>query len=78
MYNLLQIAAEKDELQRAVLHARAYKPIYVKIKINYGCNLKCERMSTFTSTGSVQRPSFPHPNFTDGGRGTEIIYAIGI
>src|SRR5215207_7153919 len=42
MYNLEQIAAEKDEIREAVLNARAYKPIYVKIKVNYGCNLKCE------------------------------------
>jgi len=42
MYNLEQITAEKEEMLHAVLHARAYKPIYVKIKVNYGCNLKCE------------------------------------
>ena len=42
MYNLDQIATEKDEMRAAVLNARAYKPIYVKIKVNYGCNLKCE------------------------------------
>jgi radical SAM protein with 4Fe4S-binding SPASM domain len=42
MYNLERIAIEKDELRQAVLNFRAYKPLYVKIKINYGCNLKCE------------------------------------
>ena len=50
MYNLPQIAAEKDELHEAVLHARAYKPIYVKIKINYGCNLKCEMCKHWRET----------------------------
>lgn len=50
MYNLPQIAAEKDELREAVLHARAYKPIYVKIKINYGCNLKCEMCKHWRET----------------------------
>lgn len=40
MYNLPQIAEEKDELRATVPHACAYKPIYVKIKVTYGCNLK--------------------------------------
>jgi len=42
MYNLEQIETEKNEMLQAVLNARAYKPIYVKITINYGCNLKCQ------------------------------------
>ena len=42
MYSLDQLANEKDNLRDAVLHARAFRPLYVKIKINYGCNLKCE------------------------------------
>ena len=50
MYNLPQIAAEKDELRAAVLHARAYKPLYVKIKVNYGCNLKCEMCNHWRET----------------------------
>ena len=50
MYNLPQIAEEKDELCAAVLHARAYKPIYVKIKVNYGCNLKCEMCKHWRET----------------------------
>ncbi|MBI3165565.1 MAG: radical SAM protein [Chloroflexi bacterium] len=41
MYNLSQMETEKNEMRRAVLNARAYKPFYAKIKINYGCNLKC-------------------------------------
>src|SRR4026207_475654 len=50
MYNLEQIAIEKDEMRAAVLNARAYKPIYVKIKINYGCNLKCEMCKHWRET----------------------------
>ncbi|MEW6028303.1 MAG: radical SAM protein [Chloroflexota bacterium] len=50
MYNLEQIATEKDEMRAAVLHARAYKPIYVKIKVNYGCNLKCEMCKHWRET----------------------------
>jgi MoaA/NifB/PqqE/SkfB family radical SAM enzyme len=41
MYSLETIANEKDDFLKAVLNARAFKPLYVKIKINYGCNLKC-------------------------------------
>jgi len=42
MYKLNQIEAEKEEFRKTVLNAHAYKPLYVKIKVNYGCNLKCE------------------------------------
>ncbi|HET7144408.1 MAG TPA: radical SAM protein, partial [Anaerolineales bacterium] len=50
MYNLEQINSEKEEMRQAVLNARAYKPIYVKIKINYGCNLKCEMCKHWRET----------------------------
>lgn len=50
MYNLPKIAEEKDDVREAVLHARAYKPIYVKIKVNYGCNLKCEMCNHWRET----------------------------
>ena len=50
MYNLEQIAAEKEEMLQTVLHARTYKPLYVKIKINYGCNLKCEMCKHWRET----------------------------
>ena len=42
MYSLETISNEKDDFRKAVLNARAFKPLYVKIKVNYGCNLKCE------------------------------------
>jgi MoaA/NifB/PqqE/SkfB family radical SAM enzyme len=50
MYNLSQINTEKEEMRAAVLNARAYKPIYVKIKVNYGCNLKCEMCKHWRET----------------------------
>jgi radical SAM protein with 4Fe4S-binding SPASM domain len=42
MYNPEEIEAHRDELRSAVLHARPFKPLYVKLKVFYGCNLKCE------------------------------------
>ncbi len=50
MYSPESIADDKAEFQKAVLHARAYKPIYVKIKVNYGCNLKCEMCKHWRET----------------------------
>lgn len=50
MYNLEQIEIEKDEMRQAVLNARAYKPIYVKLKVFYGCNLKCEMCNHWRET----------------------------
>jgi MoaA/NifB/PqqE/SkfB family radical SAM enzyme len=62
MYNLPQIAEEKDELRAAILHACAYKPIYVKIKVNYGCNLKCEMCKHWRET---REPPIPMERFTE-------------
>src|SRR5258706_902297 len=42
MYSLEAISNDREEFQKAVWSARAYKPIYVKFKVFYGCNLKCE------------------------------------
>ncbi|MBL8091636.1 MAG: radical SAM protein [Anaerolineales bacterium] len=50
MYSPQTIANEKDELLQAVLNARAYKPLYVKIKVFYGCNLKCEMCNHWRDT----------------------------
>jgi MoaA/NifB/PqqE/SkfB family radical SAM enzyme len=57
MYNLEQIRDRKrrNTLQ-AVLNARAYKPIYVKIKINYGCNLKCQMCKHWRETRETPIP----------------------
>ena len=42
MYNPEEIEARKDSFRDAVLHARPFVPLYVKMKVFYGCNLKCE------------------------------------
>src|SRR5512143_3575234 len=42
MYSPEELQTQKDELRQAVLYARPFKPVYVKLKVFYGCNLKCE------------------------------------
>jgi MoaA/NifB/PqqE/SkfB family radical SAM enzyme len=42
MYKLETIATEPEILKKAILSARSFRPLYVKLKINYGCNLKCQ------------------------------------
>jgi radical SAM protein with 4Fe4S-binding SPASM domain len=42
MYALHQILDDEPAFQNAVAARRAYKPLYVKIKLVYGCNLRCE------------------------------------
>jgi len=42
--------SDTEELRRAVLMARPFKPLYVKIKIVYGCNLKCEMCNHWRET----------------------------
>jgi radical SAM protein with 4Fe4S-binding SPASM domain len=62
MYNLEQIEAEKETLRAAVLNARPFKPLYVKIKIFYGCNLKCEMCNHWRDT---REPPVPADRFTE-------------
>jgi MoaA/NifB/PqqE/SkfB family radical SAM enzyme len=50
MYRPEDLAPEKDDLRDAVLNARAFRPLYVKIKVNYGCNLKCEMCKHWRET----------------------------
>lgn len=50
MYNPDEIEADKNELRDAVLHARPFKPLYVKMKVFYGCNLKCEMCNHWRET----------------------------
>src|SRR4030095_13591832 len=50
MYNLEEVQAQKDELRQAVLNARPFKPLYVKMKVFYGCNLKCEMCNHWRET----------------------------
>lgn len=42
MYALHQILDDKQAFQHAVAARGPYKPLYVKIKLIYGCNLRCE------------------------------------
>jgi MoaA/NifB/PqqE/SkfB family radical SAM enzyme len=41
MYAIDQIAADAVTFRAAVLHGQAYKPVYVKMKIVWTCNLRC-------------------------------------
>ena len=50
MYNPEDIHTHKDELREAVLNARPFKPLSVKLKIFYGCNLKCEMCNHWRET----------------------------
>jgi MoaA/NifB/PqqE/SkfB family radical SAM enzyme len=50
MYSSEQIEANKDDVLQAVLNARPYRPLYVKIKVFYGCNLKCEMCNHWRET----------------------------
>ena len=57
MSNPEAIQIHKDELRQAVLHARPYKPLYVKMKVFYGCNLKCEMCNHWRDTREPPVPS---------------------
>lgn len=50
MYSPESIGNEKEEFKRAVLNARPFKPLYVKFKVFYGCNLKCEMCNHWRET----------------------------
>lgn len=50
MYNSDGIAANRDQLRNAVLHAQPFQPLYVKLKVFYGCNLKCEMCNHWRET----------------------------
>ncbi|GAB1472388.1 heme b synthase [Chloroflexota bacterium] len=50
MYSPETISNEKEEFKNAVLNARPYKPLYVKFKVFYGCNLKCEMCNHWRET----------------------------
>src|SRR6187455_1358253 len=50
MYNSDEIEAKKVELRSAVLNARPFTPLYVKLKVFYGCNLKCEMCNHWRET----------------------------
>jgi MoaA/NifB/PqqE/SkfB family radical SAM enzyme len=41
MYDLDRVAAEADIFRAAVLNGQPYKPLYVKLKLIWHCNLRC-------------------------------------
>ena len=62
MYNSEEIQTHKDELRQAVLNARPFQPLYVKIKVFYGCNLKCEMCNHWRET---REPPVPTERFKE-------------
>jgi MoaA/NifB/PqqE/SkfB family radical SAM enzyme len=50
MFHPEELQAQKDQLRQAVLHARPFPPWYVKLKVFYGCNLKCEMCNHWRDT----------------------------
>lgn len=42
MYDLDSVASDAEAFRRAVRSQEPYCPLYVKIKLIYGCNLRCE------------------------------------
>ncbi|NJC95198.1 MAG: radical SAM protein, partial [Anaerolineae bacterium] len=62
MYNPEEIQTNKEELRQAVLHARPFKPLYVKFKVFYGCNLKCEMCNHWRET---REPPVPAERFKE-------------
>jgi MoaA/NifB/PqqE/SkfB family radical SAM enzyme len=50
MYSLTEITDNPDAFREAVLNARPFRPLYAKIKLIYGCNLKCEMCNHWRET----------------------------
>jgi MoaA/NifB/PqqE/SkfB family radical SAM enzyme len=44
------IVSDTPEFRRAVQARQAYRPVYVKIKLMFGCNLKCEMCNHWRET----------------------------
>lgn len=56
MYGFDQVAADPEPFRAAVAARTAYKPLYVKVKLNYGCNLKCEMCKHWRETREAPLP----------------------
>ncbi len=56
MLILNAIASDLPNFEQAVSELRAYKPLYVKIKLIYGCNLKCEMCNHWRETREPPLP----------------------
>jgi radical SAM protein with 4Fe4S-binding SPASM domain len=68
MYNPDEIQAHQEAMREAVLNARPFKPLYVKLKVFYGCNLKCEMCNHWRET---REPPVPAERFK------EVIHELG-
>lgn len=79
MYNPEEIQANREAMRNAVLNARPFKPLYVKMKVFYGCNLKCEMCNHWRET---REPPLPADRFEEiiselGSLGTKKIHLSG-
>jgi len=79
MYNVDEVEANKDEMRKAVLKARPFKPLYVKMKVFYGCNLKCEMCNHWRDTREppVSAERFKEVIYELGEMGTKKIHISG-
>src|SRR5918996_2849564 len=79
MYNSDGIAANRDQLRNAVLHAQPFQPLYVKLKVFYGCNLKCEMCNHWRETRElpVSSDRFKEVLSELAGLGTKKIHISG-
>jgi MoaA/NifB/PqqE/SkfB family radical SAM enzyme len=50
MYSIQEVEADAENFRGAVSQLRAYRPLYVKIKLMFGCNLKCEMCNHWRET----------------------------
>jgi MoaA/NifB/PqqE/SkfB family radical SAM enzyme len=50
MYSLNKISDDPETFRKAVLNAQPFRPLYAKIKLIYGCNLKCEMCNHWRET----------------------------
>ena len=50
MYALADLLAQPDEFRHAVAERVAFRPLYVKLKLIYGCNLKCAMCNHWRET----------------------------
>jgi len=42
LYRVEQLSEVSEDFRRALQEQRGFRPLYVKVKLIYGCNLKCE------------------------------------
>ena len=57
MDHLDEIAARQAQFQEAVLNAQPFIPLYVKMKVFYGCNLKCEMCNHWRESREAPVPA---------------------